>query len=105
VIKLYTSSDSFLMQSVKSELDALAIPYMVKNEYASGAVGELPWQEAQPELWLLDESWAAKANSVVDALTNSDSSKQRGWHCNQCDEQNGAAFDVCWQCSHPRPER
>ncbi|HBF72819.1 MAG TPA: DUF2007 domain-containing protein, partial [Alteromonas australica] len=43
MIKLFSSDDMFLMQSLKSELDALAIPYMIKNEYASGAMGELPW--------------------------------------------------------------
>ena len=56
MIKLFTSSDPFLLQSVKSELDALSIPYLVKNEFAGGAMGELPWQESQPELWLIDES-------------------------------------------------
>ena len=56
LIKLFSSDDMFLMQSLKSELDALAIPYMIKNEYASGAMGELPWQDTQPELWLIDDT-------------------------------------------------
>ena len=71
MIKLFTSSDPFLLQSVKSELDALSIPYLVKNEFAGGAMGELPWQESQPELWLIDESWSTRANKVVNSLMDS----------------------------------
>ena len=54
--KLFTSQDAFEMQAVRSELDALSIPYMVKNEFASGAIGELPWQDSQQEVWLVDDS-------------------------------------------------
>ena len=54
--KLFSSLDRFEIQAVRSELDALSIPYLVKNEYAGGAVGELPWQDAQQELWLIDDT-------------------------------------------------
>ena len=85
------------MQSLKSELDALAIPYMIKNEYASGAMGELPWQDTQPELWLIDDTW--QAHSV-----SSPGDKEQEWVCRNCKEKNGAAFDFCWQCEHQRHE-
>lgn len=104
MIKLFSSSDIFLFQTVKSELDALNIPYMVKNEFASGAMGELPWQEAQPELWLIDEGWFTKANKVVSVVEeNAKESAQRAWQCSHCHEHNGGAFDVCWQCNQSRP--
>lgn len=98
----------FLMQSLKSELDALAIPYMIKNEYASGAMGELPWQDTQPELWLIDDTWQARAKQVMDALmahsVSSPGDKEQEWVCRNCKEKNGAAFDFCWQCEHQRHE-
>lgn len=107
MIRLFTSDDGFLVQSVRSELDARAIPYMVKNEFAGGAVGELPWQEAQQELWLLDEGWADKAHRVVDALvaniTKTDKPHVGEWVCASCEEDNGPAFDSCWHCGKQRP--
>lgn len=96
------------MQSLKSELDALGIPYMIKNEYASGAMGELPWQDTQPELWLIDDTWQARAKQVIEALMAQGVSSKREhtqeWVCRNCEEINGAAFDFCWQCEHQRHE-
>ena len=103
--KLFSSDDAFELQAVRSELDALSIPYMVKNEFASGALGELPWQEAQQELWLVDDTWFNRASKVVDGIKANFTSCQHGqgeeereWKCSSCGEENGSAFEVCWQC-------
>lgn len=99
--KLFTSQDAFEMQAVRSELDALSIPYMVKNEFAGGAIGELPWQDSQQEVWLVDDSWYARASKVIEAIVqkspNTNNSSE-DWRCDACCEENGSAFDVCWQC-------
>ena len=99
--KLFTSQDAFELQAVRSELDALSIPYMVKNEFASGAIGELPWQDSQQEVWLVDDSWYVRASKVVEPFIQKSNDKavsSEDWICAECSEQNGAAFDVCWQC-------
>ncbi|RDV29043.1 DUF2007 domain-containing protein [Alteromonas aestuariivivens] len=97
--KLFGHDDRFLVQSVRSELDALNIPYLMKNEFVGGAVGELPWQDSQQEIWLLDEAWYKRASEVVAALINSASlNSGQEWCCEHCGEQNGAAFGVCWHC-------
>ncbi len=102
--KLYSSDDRFLLQSVRSELDARDIPYLVKNEFAGGAVGELPWQETQQEIWLVDEQWFAKAHAIVRGVMGVSQSATTAteWRCPRCQETNGAAFDYCWQCEAPR---
>ena len=99
--KLFTSQDAFELQAVRSELDALSIPYMVKNEFASGAIGELPWQDSQQEVWLVDDSWYARASKVIELFIQKSNDKavsSEDWVCGNCDEENGSAFDVCWQC-------
>lgn len=102
--KLYASEDRFLFQSVRSELDVRDIPYLVKNEFAGGAVGELPWQESQQEIWIVDDNWFPKAQAVVASLPELGASSHSAgpWTCSQCGEANGEAFDVCWQCEQPR---
>jgi len=94
--KLFSDDDLFLVQQVRSELDAANIPYLVKNEYAGGAVGELPWQETQMELWLLDEQWLPKATQIVEALSPADFSGT--WQCTACGETNDGQFSLCWKC-------
>ena len=100
--KLFSHDDRFLVQQVRSELDAANIPYLVKNEYASGAMGELPWQETQLELWLLDEQWLPKATQIVEAL--SPDSHAETWQCPQCGEMNDGQFSLCWQCQTAQSE-
>lgn len=97
--KLFSHDDRFLVQQVRSELDIANIPYLVKNEYAGGAMGELPWQETQMELWLLDEQWFHKASQIVKALTPERNSES--WKCEQCGEVNDGQFSICWQCQQP----
>ena len=48
--KLFGSEDRFLIQRLRSELEEVGIPYLIKNEYVAGAVGELPWQDIQQEI-------------------------------------------------------
>lgn len=103
MLKLFGHDDRFLVQQVRSELDVARIPYLVKNEYAGGAVGELPWQETQMELWLLDEQWFGKAKGIVDALTPN-SNKGENWQCTHCGEENEGHFSLCWQCQAVKAE-
>ncbi|WP_334013637.1 putative signal transducing protein [Alteromonas sp. S167] len=104
--KLFSSQDAFELQAVRSELDALSIPYMVKNEFASGAIGELPWQDSQVELWLVDESWYARASKVVEALiqkaSDGKASSDVDWFCQHCGEENGGSFEICWSCNEAK---
>lgn len=97
--QLFASDEPFLMQSLRSALESAGVPYLMKNEYAGGAMGELPWQDTQQELWLVDESWEPKARRVLHQWQQSQgSSSQQDWHCGQCGEENGGAFDYCWSC-------
>ncbi|MCW8107018.1 DUF2007 domain-containing protein [Alteromonas ponticola] len=103
--KLFSSHDSFLVQQVRSELEALDIPYLMKNEFISGAMGELPWQEVLPEIWLIDEAWEPKASKVIEGLTQqlkADDVKvcAQLWQCPECHEFNEPEFESCWQCQY-----
>ena len=104
--KLFGSDDQFLIQRLRSELEEAGIPYLMKNEYVAGAVGELPWQDIQQEVWLGDESWSHRASKVVESLSNNGKCfcENSDWQCDQCQELNEGAFAICWQCQAPKPE-
>lgn len=82
---------------IKQLLDEKGIPCFVKNEFAIGAMGELSPMDVLPEVWVSDEEWLPKAQQFIDDFQYqaTDSSP---WVCNKCHEQNGANFELCWQC-------
>jgi hypothetical protein len=52
-------------------------------------------------VWLVDDSWYARASKVIELFIQKSNDKavsSEDWICVECSEQNGAAFDVCWQC-------
>jgi hypothetical protein len=102
--KLFVSEDWFSIMQVTQLLDANRIPFLVKNEFASGAVGEIPPLDALPEVWLLEDDWYARANALIDDLrhlpTEGDS-----WICASCEEENDGNFKLCWQCGAVKCER
>lgn len=95
--KLFVSDDWFSILQVTQVLDANRIPFLVKNEFASGAVGEISPLDALPEVWLLEDDWYARANALIEDLRHlpveSDS-----WVCDECGEENDGNFKLCWQC-------
>lgn len=101
--KLYVSNDWFSIQQVAQLLEAHRIPFMVKNEFSSGAMGELSPFDVQPEIWLIDDDWFARASSLVEDLKQVAANSQ-DWTCNKCTEDNDAAFEVCWQCGEASPD-
>ncbi|WP_137166115.1 putative signal transducing protein [Salinimonas lutimaris] len=104
--KLFGSEDRFLIQRLRSELEEVGIPYLMKNEFIAGAVGELPWQDIQQEVWLVDDSWYHRAIQVVEGLSSDTACvcENADWRCAKCHEINEGAFGICWQCQAPQEE-
>ncbi|WGO99052.1 DUF2007 domain-containing protein [Saccharophagus degradans] len=92
---VYTHQNGILVGSVKALLEQASIKVEMKNEYASGAVGELSAIDSWPEIWVsnLDEE---RAKIIVARLQ--DNTPREEWVCAACSESNDAAFEVCWQC-------
>lgn len=73
------------------------IEVRVLNQYARGAMGEIPFTHAYPELWLLDERDRARAETVLRTLQ---SAPARGAPrpCRSCGEELAADLLSCWNC-------
>lgn len=96
---IYTHENRLLVELAKSKLEIAGIPVFLKNEYAQGATGELAPHQAWPELWLERERDLEHARQLLaDVEKGLDS-----WRCRACGEENGAAFDYCWNCQRTRP--
>lgn len=62
----------------------------------SGAAGELAPTDLWPQLWVETERQYQRAKPIVDQF-NQQQSRQT-WRCHECNEDNDAAFEVCWRC-------
>ena len=97
---LMRSENFFKIQQAKDVLEEKGILCLIKNQFAFGAMGEIPPQDCIPELWLVDESWAPRAERILAELD--ERPQQDAWHCRQCGELNEAQFAICWNCQDSR---
>ena len=99
--KVYTNENGFIVDHAKNILQANAIAVTLKNEYASGVVGEVASHDSWVELWVLND---ADYKPACDILNNTFSHVDEApWQCNQCYEENDAAFELCWNCQSNKP--
>ncbi len=82
-------------------LNGTGIAVTVQRAYASGIAGEIPPDQALPELWLTDESRLADARALLRQLQNP---PERRWSCPGCGEVIDGPFDRCWSCGAPAPD-
>lgn len=87
-----------MVWQAKNHLDEKGIPCFIKNEFASGGIGELSPLDSEPEVWICDDQWQAKAEQLVAALEAQPLGET--WQCRRCGEQNDSSFELCWQCAH-----
>jgi hypothetical protein len=67
------------------------------NASAVGAMGDLPFGEAWPEVWIADERDLSRAREVVAAHAARQSSGGSVC-CSGCGEESPSNFGCCWNC-------
>ena len=103
--RVYSHHDRFMVWQVKQLLEDRGIPCFIKNEFAIGGVGELSPFDTQPEVWLSDEEWLPRAEKLIKQMEAERQPNTLGWQCPQCQEENEASFEICWQCGHERRDK
>jgi hypothetical protein len=73
----------------------------VQRAYTSGIAGEIPPDQALPEVWVLDDSTHGAAKTLLDALRRL---PHLHWACRACGEQIDGPFEQCWNCGALRPD-
>ena len=95
--RVFSSYNLAAVHHARNVLDAAGIRAVVKNQYLSSAMGDLPPSECQPELWVLDDADVWRAEKLLF------SSEPHGepWKC-ACGETLGGQFTQCWNCGASR---
>jgi len=98
--RLYSAANLPEAHLVRGLLAAAGIEARVFNEYAGGALGELPFAEAAPTVWVEEERDLTRARQVVATYENAVSVPGTA-RCSTCGEENPRDFAICWQCQRP----
>lgn len=81
-------------------LRAAGIACEVRNTTLSGAIGDIPWLECAPQVWVLDALDEARARALLDELAVPPDAP--AWECAQCREKIEPQFGACWNCGAAR---
>ncbi|PLX73519.1 MAG: hypothetical protein C0615_10865 [Desulfuromonas sp.] len=105
--KLYTFnlSERPLAGLFKEALQREGVDCIVRNEQLFSALGEIPFIECYPELWVVDDECYPRAHSLLRQLMagGGEGEQQAGWTCSKCGETHEGQFDTCWRCGKERP--
>jgi len=104
--KIYENLDFTHVGYYQSILEEAGIPTHIKNLGASSVMGEVPFTEVYPELWVVrDEDY----ERALDLLKPYDTAKPdpareaAPWVCPACGSKVDGVFTECWNCGTDKP--
>jgi hypothetical protein len=82
---------------LKNLLEQSGIACTIRNEQLCGALGEIPFLECLPELWVLEDAAVPQALRVIEDF-DATAEAAADWSCRGCGEANEGHYALCWQC-------
>ena len=98
--RIFSSHNLAAVHHVRNLLGVEGIPTVVRNEFLSSAMGELPPAECQIELWLLHEGDSWRAERLLRPPPPQPA--EAHWRCASCNEPAEPQFTQCWRCGSYR---
>ena len=98
--KIHTAESLIEIAHLRNVLMASGIACQIRNDRLMGALGEIPFVDCWPELWLEHERDALTAKGLIDSELRP-ASPSADWTCTACGETIEGQFSDCWHCSPP----
>ena len=93
-MKKVTSADSLItINHYKNLLTSEGIPAFLKNEHFGSIMGEVPFQEVWPELWVETDLDYDRATQLIDSAKIAEESPSAPWNCPSCGTENEGQYD------------
>ena len=93
--RIYSSHNLAAVHHARNLLETEGIRAVVKNEFLSSAMGDLPPAECQAEVWVLLEKDFQRAEAILRSINAS--TQLPKWTC-ACGESCEGQFTQCWRC-------
>lgn len=101
MILVFENFDFTRVGQMQSLLESNGIKTFMRNEYGSSVVGELPFVEVVPQLFVLEAKDVAKAKELLN-LDLTPESPDDDWVCPECGVDVESNFSRCWKCGVDR---
>jgi hypothetical protein len=104
MIKVFEDFDLTRVGLVQSALSSAGIRTLLKNQFMSSVMGEIPFVEVMPELWILDEQDLVQAGNIIEKLQARPETDLSDWVCKGCGTEVAGVFSHCWKCGRSSEE-
>ena len=99
--KIHTAASIIEIAHLRNVLVAAGIACQIRNDRLMGALGEIPFVDCWPELWLENERDALTAKGLIDEELRP-AAPSADWTCPSCGAPLAGPFSACWHCRPPR---
>jgi hypothetical protein len=98
--RVHTAESAIEIAHLRNLLECEGIACIVRNDRLSGVIGEIPFVECWPELWVREPGQELRARGLIEAALKSRPTGD-AWTCPGCGERIEPQFSECWNCSEP----
>jgi hypothetical protein len=95
--KVHTAESMIEIAHLRNLLESAGIACVVRNERLAGAMGEIPFVECWPELWVREPGQSLRARGLIDEALQPAAAAEP-WPCPGCGESIEPQFALCWRC-------
>jgi hypothetical protein len=97
-MKKLTTADSIVtINHYRNILEAEGIACEIRNQHLGSIVGEMPFAEVWPQLWVRNDLDFDRARQLLSEDAAAESPTEP-WRCRSCGEENEGQFAACWNC-------
>ena len=102
-LQVFTHRERPLALLLKERLSGEGIAVLLRNDELSTALGEIPFIECYPELWVVDDEVYPRARLLLEQWQEEAAELKPEWSCPDCGESIEGQFQSCWKCSRECP--
>ncbi len=101
---LHTARHAAEAHLIRGYLESHGVHTIVRGEFLTGGIGELPADICK--VWVVKDDEHEHADALVRQFLQGDAARtyaHQHWCCAQCSEQLEGQFTECWNCGAARP--
>jgi len=100
-IHTFNLSEAPLAEMFRRILLVEGIDTVIRNDRLRSALGEIPFVECYPELWVLEDEQADRAREILQAYLAAPPGE--AWTCPACGAEVNGELAACWRCGRSAP--